>query len=289
MSSQGNRAWVFTINNILPGDDPKLWTEKDGHRIRYLVWQEEKGNHGTLHFQGYVLFEIVKKLSAVKKLSGRAHWEIRRGTHSEAKDYCTKEDTRVSGPFSFGESEEPASGSGGRSDLLAVKRKLDAGVSERDIAQHDDHFPTWCKNHRALQRYVCMRQGARRTWPVYTVVFHGPPGSGKSERVLEEAGADAFWVSKPMGNGGLWWDGYSAEENVVLDDFDGSWTTMNFMCRLLDRYPLTVNTKGGMVPFLGKRIWITSNKAPYQWWPNVGLGGVARRISGDLGRVEFIG
>ncbi len=254
--------------------------------MRYLVWQKERATSGTLHFQGYVLFSCVKKLSGVKKFDSSAHWEPRRGSHLEAKTYCTKEDTRVEGPFEFG--EEPQSGSGGRSDLLAVKRKLDEGVSERAIAADEEHFGSWVRHHRAFQRYVCLRKDSQRTWPTYTFVFWGPPGTGKSRRALAEAGDDAYWVAKPRVSGSLWFDGYSGQSNVVMDDFTGSWTTQNFMCRLLDRYPMQVETKGGFVPFTARKIWITSNKCPMDWWPNVGLGGVERRISGELGVVEHI-
>ena len=52
-----------------------------------------------------------------------------------------------------------------------------------------------------------------------------------------------FWKNKSK-----WWDGYCQEEHVVLDDFYG-WIKFDEMLRLLDRYPLLVETKGGTTHF----------------------------------------
>ena len=51
-----------------------------------------------------------------EKVDGPAHWEIRKGTHEQAKQYCTKELTRVEGPWEFGRDLEP----GRRFDLENV-------------------------------------------------------------------------------------------------------------------------------------------------------------------------
>lgn len=41
------------------------------------------------------------------------------------------------------------------------------------------------------------------------------------------------------------------------------------MLRLLDRYALAVETKGGHVSFTSKRVVFTSNTRPEEWYPNV--------------------
>jgi CRISPR/Cas system-associated exonuclease Cas4 (RecB family) len=50
-----------------------------------------------------------------------------------------------------------------------------------------------------------------------------------------------------------------------------------------------VQTKGGAVHFCPKRIWITSNKAPEQWYKNCDFSAMQRRLTGDLGVVEYVG
>lgn len=41
------------------------------------------------------------------------------------------------------------------------------------------------------------------------------------------------------------------------------------MLRWLDRYPVRVEFKGGSRPLLCKTIWITSNLAPEEWYPEL--------------------
>ena len=49
------------------------------------------------------MFSGTKRLSGVKELTGTAaHWEPRRGTHQQAAAYCSKEETRIDGPWEVG-------------------------------------------------------------------------------------------------------------------------------------------------------------------------------------------
>ncbi len=92
------RAVCFTLNN--PSDPIPFDVEK----MEYLVYQREVGVNGTPHFQGYCEFKTKKRLAAVKELLGnRCHIERRFGTQEQAIRYAKKEDTRVAGPWEFGE------------------------------------------------------------------------------------------------------------------------------------------------------------------------------------------
>jgi hypothetical protein len=104
---------------------------------------------------------------------------------------------------------------------------------------------------------------------------------------MDKAGEGAYWVAKPGPNQTLFFDGYEGQEDVVIDEFYG-WITRDLMCRLCDRYPFMVHTKGGMTNFYPKRVWITSNSPPDAWWPKIGLGPMERRLSGELGVVKHL-
>ena len=98
-TSGKSRRWVFTLNNP---ENTMLFNELP-EGVAYIIWQRERGAEGTEHLQGYVRFTNPKGLTGAKRLIGeRAHMEIANGTEQQCIDYCSKEDTKVEGPFSFG-------------------------------------------------------------------------------------------------------------------------------------------------------------------------------------------
>lgn len=293
MSNQKSFFWVFTINNPEGDKLPAEWPD-----VQYALWQKEQGDKGTAHFQGYVAFKKRKELTWLKRhCSIRAHWELRKGSHDQAKHYNSKPHDgcackhctdaagqRLDGPWVAGEELEEWGSQGKRNDLKTLKRRLDEGASEREIATDDETFPVWAKYYKVVQRYKMLLRSNERDWATYTIVYWGPSGVGKSRRALQEAGPGAYWLPKPESNGMVWWDGYDGQETVVIDEFYG-WIQRDKMQRLCDRYPMLVQTKNGTTPFLATKIIITSNDHPTHWWPKVGIGAMARRLTGDLGRI----
>jgi len=63
-----------------------------------------------------------------------------------------------------------------------------------------------------------------------------------------------------------WWDGYRGESSVIIDEFDGQ-IGITHLLRWLDKYPCSVEVKGGTLPLVATDFWITSNKPLEQWFP----------------------
>lgn len=148
----------------------------------------------------------------------------------QARDYCRKEDeTKLEGPWVYG--DEPSQGK--RVDLEAAKRDLDALMPEEEFA--DKHFPAWIRYRQSFNQYRLLRQPAR-SWPTYCTVYWGPSGCGKSRRAAYEAGPDAY-ILPNSGGPTIWWDGYTGQAHVIIDEFYG-WIKYHDMLRILDRYPL---------------------------------------------------
>lgn len=274
-----SRNYVFTVNYPEPGEEIGF----DDKYMKFLVYQKEKGEQGNPHFQGYVVFKTSVTLATAKKrIHKKAHLEVRKGTHEQAKEYCIKGDTRLDGPWMYG--VEPAQGK--RNDLVAVKKCLDDGGKLSDVAE--EHFGVFMRYHKGLSLYMSLKQ-KKRDFISYTKVFFGPPGSGKTRRAVQECierGRSYYMLSPPnQSSGAVWWDGYAGQDAVIIDDFYG-WITHQFMLRLCDRYPMQVQTKGGVANFLSKYIYITSNKFPSEWWPRTGYGAMARRTSGNFGEIR---
>lgn len=251
--------WCFTLNNPTDTQLPRLWD------CKYAVWQLERGS--TDHLQGYVQLAKRARLSAMKKINAEAHWEPRKGTHDQAKAYCTKEDTRVEGPWEYG---EPTTVPGQRNDIrAAVKRTLEADES----TVIDEYPEVYCKYYRAL-REIKRIKTSNRNFKTDVYIIYGEPGSGKSSYCMQQD-PNAYW--KPKGN---WWDGYTGQHTVVIDEFYG-WLPFDFLNRLLDRYPLIVETKGGSANFVSKVIYITSNKHPREWYSqgDIAYKALSRRVT----------
>ena len=95
------KRWCFTINN--PTDDDKFWEngEQQEH-LEYLIVQEEIGENGTRHYQGFLILKRKNRLTWLKSnINNRAHWEKTRGTDKQAADYCRKDDTHPDGGLRF--------------------------------------------------------------------------------------------------------------------------------------------------------------------------------------------
>lgn len=246
-----SRYWVFTVPN-----PEGLIDAENADGLVYLVYQHEISHETMLpHFQGYCEWKNeVTRTTVQRRLEiGNAHCEIRRGTQEQAIAYATKEDTRVDGPYTFG---TPMAGRGRRMDLEDLRQAIRSGQSELEIA--DQHFNSFIRYNRGIKEYRRLVQ-PKRTWKTEVIVCFGKPGTGKSKWVQRQA-PDAYW--KPRSQ---WWCGYEGQADVVIDDFYG-WLPFDFMLRLLDEYPLLVETKGGQAQFMAKRIFITSNKLPEEWY-----------------------
>lgn len=72
----------------------------------YYVMQFEKGHVSEhAHLQGYVHFPHAVRWSQFKNAFAPygPHFEKAKGTARQNRQYCTKEDTRLKGPYEFGE------------------------------------------------------------------------------------------------------------------------------------------------------------------------------------------
>jgi len=149
-----SKFWMFTINNPLNSDFENI-------PCQYMVHQLEEGEKKTVHVQGYVCFPTNHKFNRVLKLfqkygGHKPHIEKRRGKHSEAKGYCTKNDTRIDGPYEVGTDEDIAEGKGFRSDLIDIRNKIDSKVPEKKI--WSEHFGSYTRYYKGLREYKKLSQ-----------------------------------------------------------------------------------------------------------------------------------
>lgn len=222
---------------------------------QYIKGQLERGNDtGYLHWQILVAFKTKCRLAMVKRIFGdTTHAELSKS--KAANDYVWKEDTRVEGTqFELGK--------------LAFKRNNQADWDEiKSLAKSGrlDDIPgdIFVRNYGNLRR-IAADFAAPVAMEREVVVYWGATGLGKSRRAWEEATLNAY----PKDPRTKFWDGYRGQENVVMDEFRGDIDVAHLL-RWFDRYPVIVEIKGSSVVLSAKKIWITSNLSPRDWFPNL--------------------
>ncbi|UBJ25905.1 replication-associated protein [Red panda feces-associated circular DNA virus 14] len=252
-SSQAKR-WLFTLNNFSE-------VERDGllERLRelssYFIVGRERGEEGTPHLQGYIIFKSQYRLARVKDLvSQRAHFEIARGSPASNRVYCSKENDFVE----FGSCPR-ADGHKNR-DELALEWNDAFGRGREGLAGFAESNPGCAafSRHTLLRNSLAAavpreRPGVRVEW------FYGDPGVGKS-RMAHERLPGAF-IKDPLTK---WWTGYMLETSVIIDDFGKRGIGINHLLRWFDRYKCYVETKGDVVPLYAESFIVTSNFHPRQ-------------------------
>jgi len=244
-----HRAWCFTLNN----PDEQLTEDTfGGDKCRYAIWQEESApGTGTRHYQGYVEFTTPVRLSGVRKLLERAHWEPRRGTREQARDYCRKPD-RLDGPWELGSFD--AGGAGRRTDLADAIVTLGRRGRVADIAHEQP--AVFVKFFRGFDRLASEMYVKARRLELKVYVLWGRAGTGKSRYVWDMWGDDLYSL---FSQSPLWFDGYRGEKTLLIEEFEVGGISREMMLKILDIYPLQVPVKGGSVYAQWTKVYITAN------------------------------
>jgi len=291
--------WFGTLNNCkINGKDLlEQWLADD--KIVYGVCQLEKGKErGTEHLQVYVVTKDQRTRTWLQKELFKGAWDLRMGTHDQARDYCMKNDTRVNGPWEVGsydpsvETNKARGQRGGKQKAANVAEMVDRikqGATDREIL---DEFPQFSTTMgKGIERVrLILAQDQRRTEP-YCVVFHGPTGTGKSHRanaIMKNNGGG--FIFRKGNSGNMWADGYDPLRHpvVIFDEMDGAFMSYRQLLRVCDKWPLVLDTKGGAINFTPKIIIFTSSKHPKDWYSVESVPDTTemmRRLSGKRGAI----
>ncbi len=109
--------------------------------------------------------------------------------------------------------------------------------------------------------------------------MYGPTGAGKTRLVNDTA--DASPKSTYHKNSGLYWSNYLGEEQVIFDDFDGSFALQDFL-RWTDRGPTKVKIYHEDRELCSTHSYVTSNRPPWMFYLNAPQGdraGILRRFT----------
>lgn len=256
------RAYVFTLNNpeLSPKVFAKVFTKHEA--FRYLVFQKEKcPNTGTEHYQGYIEWTKPIRITHMKALNNRMHFFRRKGSAQQAAKYCKKAESRIEGPWEYGEISYNAQGT--RTDIEGLYDLAKSNLTLEEIA---DKMPSeYMRYYKAVDHCRAIKAktspGLRKHLKVS--LYWGEPGTGKTRRAYDE---DPELYSIPISQkGSVWFDNYTGQKTLLLDDFSGQ-MPLDQLNRILDIYPIQVPVKGSHVFLHCDRIIVTSNINFKDWY-----------------------
>lgn len=247
-----HRNFTLTLNN--PQDKPEIVAKIKASQYKYLIWGDEVGKEGTPHKQGTIVYKsptFLKK--AIERLEG-CHVEVCKNLHASI-EYCKKD---------------------GKYEELGIRpwTNLEKGQAEKRrwqeirvaaVEDRRDDIPDDIRflQYRAVEHF--RSEGSKRRQLPDTdaqhLWYYGDTGTGKSRKAREEnAGAYLKMCNK-------WWDGYTDEEVVLIEDYDEAHSVLAHHLKIWgDRYPFMAEYKGGARKIRPKLIIVTSNYSPEQIW-----------------------
>lgn len=200
------------------------------------------------HLQGQITFKRAYTLAALKKLHNGAHWEA---TIAAADaNYCRK---RTGEPIIDIDNRQKK---GARTDIEVVKAVVQDTQSMKKVVE----VASSVQGVRMAELWLKYHEKKRPITPAPEIHWRwGKAGVGKTREIWDKYDIDEVYTPTTF----KWWEGYDAHRIILIDELRANWCTFGQLLRLLDRYPFTVETKGGSRQFHGNVIYITSCKPPH--------------------------
>lgn len=270
-----------TLNNWTEDQHASIIKNFLDDKYTYLVIGKEVGESGTPHLQIYLELPNSRAFRTLHKELFKAHIEARKGTAKQASDYCKKgeqpheewEEHGAKGP-NWGKNVDYTelgvlSQQGKRTDLddlvesIATGKRTTDEVCIEDPMMYHKYGRTLTKAEDILLRKRYRKEMTAGEW------YYGGTGVGKSHTAYENYNPDTHYV-KPMGEKDVgWWDGYTGQETVIINEFRGQ-LPYSELLDLMDKWPKFVSRRGREpVPFLAKRLIITSALPPGEVYHNL--------------------
>ncbi len=255
---------------------------RSGTTCLYVCFQHEIApTTGKRHCQGYAEFKSPTRWTRLRTLgivSDTCHIEPANGSSQQNRRYCSKDETRDPDDafFEVGTIQNSPGVGGKRSDLDRVARALADGRSELDIL--DTWGSTYIRYCRGIKSAIRLRE-EHSIQPIRKItvsLYVGPSGTSKSYEAYKRACAlpggpkDVYvWI---MSNNRTGFPRYAGQSVLILEDLGQDTSKVfpyQFLLRVLDEYPMCVNTFCDIAMARWSRIYITSNYMPYDWYPRL--------------------
>lgn len=224
------------------------------NKFRYCSFQIEKGGNSELtHIQAFITFKSPLHFYTYCNRFPVANFEQCRGSNTQCRTYTTKLDTRIDGPYEFGEFAEERA----RTDVKEFLELLEVGASDNDLkTTHPSLYLREFNKLSSLRTQTKFNEFKVKKRDIEVTYIYGPAGVGKSTYVYDLLGFENIFSVQLFDNSAFTY--YEAQDNLVLDEFNAQWS-IQFMNKLLDRFPLQLRGLGCVKWACYTKVYIISN------------------------------
>lgn len=244
------RRWCFTFNNYSEQEYDILLNKLKELCEYFIVGKERKS---TIHLQGFICLKLKARFSTLKnKLNPRIHFEKAKFSVQHNIRYCSKENDFVTHGTPPKYNNERVTGDDIANDFID---HMDNQTSHTEFMKtYPKH---WLMNGtRYLQNYYRPKAEIMRD-NIFVLYLHGPTRIGKTH--LAHALLPNAYKKVPTTK---WWHSYRLQTTCIEDEISFDCVSINHWLLWLDKWPISVETKGGELPLHVSTFIITSNFAP---------------------------
>lgn len=239
--------FIFTLNNYTEEEVNSL-VNLIPDKLRFLAFSKEVGERGTPHLQGYMCHWKKVRLTGMKKLVPRAHFERMNGSLKQNEKYCSKQSQLLK----FG--DEPKDSGLSEKDRWADAVRLAKQNKIDEILEKYPDIGVRCYNtfKRIKQDYATPPDDLDK---IEAYWYYGKTGTGKSRTARRNFPGI---YNKSVED--IWWGDYDGTSPVLFDDLSPrNHYMVDQIKRICDHYSVRIQAKGNQFLIRPRVIVVTSN------------------------------
>lgn len=223
---------------------------------RYLLSREIGKESGKAHVHAYFVLNTKIRRSIRSDYFDGEGYEHPQIEHTRSEKnwarYCLKDGNYIT---NFPEKSITSFKEGKAKTAKEIGKEIIEGKSLKEVVQEN---PQYVLKYDQLKKSVLSWQNDTRTLrtlrKLRNVWIYGPPGTGKTHAASELCPEGTY-----IKDGTKWWEGYSGEEVVILEDVGPDWERIEQLKLVADKKPYIGEIKGASIRMRPRRIIATSN------------------------------
>ncbi|KAK8815287.1 hypothetical protein WA158_003499 [Blastocystis sp. Blastoise] len=233
--------------------------------VTYFVAGEEVApSTGHVHIHVYIEFERRQRMTTVKKMfSMNPDVQVAKGSYEECRRYVLKDDGKHWEASTLNTNKRGCAKDKKPKVSDEIAKIISTGGKLKDI--EEEYLGYFMVNKTKITGYWCDVNGKPRTKKPKVIYVWCPTCVGKTRFATQLAAAlgGTYYIKDST----QWWDGYTFNDVIIIDDFDGHWPFRDLLC-ILDRYKYRGQYKGGYVNINSPFIVITCDRPLDQAYNN---------------------